>query len=45
MTTKIKKTQRQGAVLFSGYIRGEGIKQALKLGRENILFELENITF
>ena len=41
MTTKIKKTQRQGAVLFSEYKRGEGIKQALKLGRENILFELK----
>ncbi len=41
MTTKIKKTQRQGAVLFSEYKRGDGIKQALKLGRENILFELK----
>ena len=41
MTIKIKKTQRQGAVLFSEYKRGEGIKQALKLGRENILFELK----
>ena len=41
MTTKIKKTQRQGAILFSQYKRGEGIKKALELGRENILFELK----
>ena len=41
MATKIKKTQRQGAILFSEYKRGEGIKKALELGRENILFELK----
>jgi [NiFe] hydrogenase diaphorase moiety large subunit len=41
MATKIKKTQRQGAILFSQYKRGEGIKKALELGRENILFELK----
>ncbi|HEY5534653.1 MAG TPA: NADH-ubiquinone oxidoreductase-F iron-sulfur binding region domain-containing protein [Ignavibacteria bacterium] len=41
MTTKIRKTQRQGAILFSQYKRGEGIKKALELGRENILFELK----
>jgi [NiFe] hydrogenase diaphorase moiety large subunit len=41
MTTKIKKTQRQGAILFSQYKRGDGIKKALELGRENILFELK----
>jgi [NiFe] hydrogenase diaphorase moiety large subunit len=41
MTTKIRKTQRQGAILFSQYKRGDGIKKALELGRENILFELK----
>jgi [NiFe] hydrogenase diaphorase moiety large subunit len=29
-------------VLFSRYDRGEGIKKALELGRENILFELKS---
>jgi [NiFe] hydrogenase diaphorase moiety large subunit len=36
--TKIK---REGAVLFSEYNRGEGIKKALELSREDILFELK----
>ncbi|MFA5405311.1 MAG: iron hydrogenase, partial [Ignavibacteria bacterium] len=35
------KKERKGLVLFSDYKRGEGIKKALKLGRENILFELK----
>lgn len=40
MEIKINKSQREGAVLFSSYKRGESIKKALELGRENILFEL-----
>ncbi len=31
---------REGSVIFSKYSRGEGIKKALEIGRENILFEL-----
>lgn len=41
MKFKVEKKKREGAVLFSGYTRGEGIKKALELGRENILFELK----
>lgn len=41
MESVYKKTQREGAVLFSPYKRGEGIEKALKLGREDILFELK----
>lgn len=40
MEIEIKKSERQGAVLFSSYKRGEAIKKALTLGRENILLEL-----
>lgn len=36
----IEKAKRTGAVLFSGYTRGEGIKKALSIGKENILYEL-----
>ena len=36
------KKDRKGLVLFSEYKRGEGIKKALELGRENILFELKS---
>lgn len=32
---------REGAVLFSEYNRGEGIKKAIELGRDNILLELK----
>lgn len=35
------KTKRTGQVLFSEYTRGDGIKSALKIGRENVLFELK----
>lgn len=35
------KKERKGLVLFSDYTRGEGIKKALEIGRENILFELK----
>jgi [NiFe] hydrogenase diaphorase moiety large subunit len=34
------KSLRDGIVLFTNYNRGEGIKKALELGRENILFEV-----
>jgi [NiFe] hydrogenase diaphorase moiety large subunit len=34
------KSSRYGIVLFTNYNRGEGIKKALELGRENILFEV-----
>ena len=36
------KTERTGPVLFSVYKRGEGIKQALKDKREDILFEIKD---
>ena len=39
---KERKKIRKGPVLFSGYARGEGVKKALELGRENILFELKS---
>ena len=42
MEPEINKTERKGIVLFSRYDRGEGIKKALELGRENILFELKS---
>jgi [NiFe] hydrogenase diaphorase moiety large subunit len=35
-----KPEKREGAVLFSDYKAGTGIKKALELGRENVLFEL-----
>lgn len=35
------KTTRTGPVLFSGYNRGEGIKTALDLSRDDILFEIK----
>jgi [NiFe] hydrogenase diaphorase moiety large subunit len=34
------KSSRDGIILFTDYKRGEGIKKALDLGRENILFEV-----
>lgn len=40
-STNMKK-DRKGLVLFSGYKRGDGIKRALEIGRENILFELKS---
>ena len=42
MESTIMKKDRKGLVLFSEYKRGEGIKKALELGRENILFELKS---
>lgn len=36
----MEKTNRKGAVLFSKYTRGEAIKKALTLHRDDILFEL-----
>jgi [NiFe] hydrogenase diaphorase moiety large subunit len=41
MESTIMKKDRKGLVLFSDYKRGEGIKKALEIGRENILFELK----
>jgi [NiFe] hydrogenase diaphorase moiety large subunit len=41
MESTITKKERKGLVLFSDYKYGEGIKKALELGRENILFELK----
>ena len=35
------KKKRTGPVLFSPYTRGEGIKKALEIGREEVLFELK----
>ncbi len=35
-----KKIKREGAVLFSDYVQGDGIKKALELSRDDILFEL-----
>jgi len=35
------KTKRNGPVLFSEYNRGEGIKTALDLSRDDILFEIK----
>lgn len=39
---EIVKTKRTGPVLFSGYKRGDGIKKALGLGRDDILFEIRS---
>ena len=34
--------KRTGPVLFSEYRQGEAIKKAIKLSREDILFEIKN---
>lgn len=39
---EIVKTKRKGPVLFSRYTRGDGIKKALSLGRDDILFEVRS---
>ena len=36
----MEKKNRKGAVLFSDYKKGEGIKKAITLSREDILFEI-----
>lgn len=36
----MEKKNRKGAVLFSSYTPGEGVKKALSLSREDILFEI-----
>ncbi|MDQ7816076.1 MAG: NADH-ubiquinone oxidoreductase-F iron-sulfur binding region domain-containing protein [Melioribacteraceae bacterium] len=36
----MEKKNRKGAVLFSSYKPGEGVKKALSLSREDILFEI-----
>ena len=37
-----KNKKRTGPVIFSKYTRGEAVKKALELGRENILFEMKD---
>jgi [NiFe] hydrogenase diaphorase moiety large subunit len=37
-----RKKSRTGPVLFSEYSSSDGIRKALKIGRENILFELKS---
>ncbi|MBL1211912.1 MAG: iron hydrogenase [Ignavibacteriae bacterium] len=41
MNTEIKKTERQGAVLFTEYERGIAIKKAVSMNREDILYEIK----
>ena len=41
MNAMFTKKKRTGMVLFSDYNRGDGIRRALDIGRENILFELK----
>ncbi|MEW6194792.1 MAG: NADH-ubiquinone oxidoreductase-F iron-sulfur binding region domain-containing protein [Bacteroidota bacterium] len=38
----MEKTKRKGAVIFSKYTRGEGIKRLLSISREEVLFELRD---
>ena len=40
--TIFKKQARTGPVLFAEYKRGDGIKKALEIGRENVLMELKD---
>lgn len=42
MEIKLENKKRSGPVLFSEYKSGDGIRKAVELGRENILFELKN---
>ncbi len=42
MEPVFSKQERKGPVLFSKYNRGDAIKKALKLGREDILFEIKS---
>lgn len=42
MYRNIQKTARHGDVLFTYYKVGEGIKKAVEMGRENVLFELKD---
>lgn len=42
MDAILKNQERKGPVIFSEYRRSEGIKKAIDLGRENILFELKD---
>lgn len=39
---EITKTKRTGPVIFSQYKRGDAVKKALKMSREDILFELKD---
>lgn len=40
--TIFKKQNRTGPILFSDYKRGESIKKAIEIGRENVLSELRD---
>ena len=42
MELPIEKTVRHGDVLFTYYKLGEGIRKAVEMGRENVLFELKD---
>lgn len=42
MNSDIQKTVRKGLVLFTEYVRGSGIRKALEIGRENVLFEVRD---
>jgi len=42
MEPVFSKQERKGPVLFSKYNRGDAIKKALKIGREDVLFELKS---
>lgn len=41
LATKIQETRREGSLLFRHLEPGAGIKKALELGRDNILFEVK----
>ncbi len=41
-TMQIEKTSRKGIVLFSEYVAGSAIRKAVKIGREEVLFELRD---
>ena len=40
MLTIENRPKREGTILFSDYKAGSGIKKAVEMGRENVLFEL-----
>lgn len=40
MENNNKKVKREGAVLFSGYNRGDALRKALKQNRESLLYEI-----
>jgi len=42
MSTLFENKKRTGPVIFSEYHKGEGIKKAIDIGRENILLEIKD---